>query len=87
MRDVLDGRSPDEAVARLVAALRRIDDRGDDAVDDRVGDEIVEDVVTAIVDAARSGNESGDGLCWTTPVNGVMHHRTGTPLEELNVEA
>jgi nitrogen regulatory protein P-II 1 len=52
-----------------------------------VGDEIVDDVVTAIVDAARSGNESGDGLCWTTPVHGVMHHRTGTPLEELNVEA
>jgi nitrogen regulatory protein P-II 1 len=52
-----------------------------------VPDEIVADVVTAIVDAARSGNESGDGLCWYSPVNGVVHHRTGTPLEELNVEA
>ncbi|NUR74753.1 MAG: P-II family nitrogen regulator [Thermoleophilia bacterium] len=52
-----------------------------------VADEIADDVVAAIVDAARSGNESGDGLCWVSPVNNVMHHRTGTPLEELNVEA
>jgi nitrogen regulatory protein P-II 1 len=52
-----------------------------------VVDEIADDVITAIVDAARSGNESGDGLCWVTPVGNVMHHRTGTPLEELNVEA
>jgi nitrogen regulatory protein P-II 1 len=52
-----------------------------------VGDEIADDVIAAIVDAARSGNESGDGLCWVTPVGNVMHHRTGTPLEELNVEA
>jgi nitrogen regulatory protein P-II 1 len=52
-----------------------------------VADEIADDVITAIVDAARSGNESGDGLCWVTPVGNVMHHRTGTPLEELNVEA
>ena len=52
-----------------------------------VGDDIADEVVAAIVDAARSGNESGDGLCWVAPVNSVMHHRTGTPLEELNVEA
>jgi nitrogen regulatory protein P-II 1 len=52
-----------------------------------VADTIVEGVVAAIVDAARSGNESGDGLVWTSPVNNVMHNRTGTPLEELNVEA
>jgi nitrogen regulatory protein P-II 1 len=52
-----------------------------------VDDDKVDDVIAAIVDAARSGNESGDGLCWFTPVNNVMHHRTGTPLEELNVEA
>ena len=32
----------------------------------------------AIVDAARSGNESGDGLVWTTPVENVMHNRPGT---------
>src|SRR5437762_10008512 len=30
-------------------------------------------VVAAIVDAARSGNESGDGIVWTTPVEDVMH--------------
>ena len=52
-----------------------------------VSDSIVEGVVAAIVDAARSGNESGDGLVWTTPVDNVMHNRTGTPLEDLNVEA
>ncbi|HEY8645761.1 MAG TPA: P-II family nitrogen regulator [Gaiellaceae bacterium] len=52
-----------------------------------VSDAIVGGVVAAIVDAARSGNESGDGLVWTSPVNNVMHNRTGTPLEELNVEA
>jgi nitrogen regulatory protein P-II 1 len=52
-----------------------------------VSDSIVGDVVAAIVDAARSGNESGDGLVWTTPVSDVMHNRTGTPLEELNVQA
>ena len=34
-------------------------------------------VVDAIVDAARSGNESGDGLVWTTPIENVVHHRTG----------
>ena len=46
-----------------------------------VADEVVDEVVEAIVDAARSGNESGDGLCWSTPVANVMHHRTGTSLE------
>ena len=29
-------------------------------------------------DAARSGNESGDGIAWTTPVDAVTHNRTGT---------
>ena len=52
-----------------------------------VADGIVDGVVAAIVDAARSGNDSGDGLVWTTPVDNVMHNRTGSPLEELNVEA
>src|SRR5438128_6791324 len=33
-----------------------------------VGDGIAEAVVSAIADAARSGNESGDGLVWTSPV-------------------
>ena len=48
-----------------------------------VTDEIAGDVVAAIVDAARSGNESGDGIVWTTPVEHVTHNRTGKPLEEV----
>ena len=39
-------------------------------------------VVAAISDAARSGNESGDGIVWTTSVEGVTHNRTGMRLEE-----
>ena len=50
-----------------------------------VDDAIAEAVVAAIADAARSGNESGDGLVWTTPVGEVVHHRTGMPLEEVEV--
>jgi nitrogen regulatory protein PII len=45
----------------------------------------VEAVVAAIADAARSGNESGDGLVWTTPVDDVLHNRTGMRLEEVGV--
>jgi nitrogen regulatory protein P-II 1 len=45
----------------------------------------VDGIVAAIVDAARSGNESGDGLVWTTPVANVVHNRTGMPLEEVEV--
>src|SRR5436305_10283620 len=33
-----------------------------------VEDSIAEQIVEAIADSARSGNESGDGLVWTTPV-------------------
>jgi nitrogen regulatory protein PII len=40
-------------------------------------------VVKAIADAARSGNESGDGLVWTTVVGNVTHNRTGKRLEEV----
>jgi nitrogen regulatory protein P-II 1 len=47
-----------------------------------VPDAIAEAVVSAIVDAARSGNESGDGLVWTTPVDNVTHNRTGGSLEQ-----
>ncbi|MDQ3822225.1 MAG: P-II family nitrogen regulator [Actinomycetota bacterium] len=47
-----------------------------------VDDELVEAVVAAIADAARSGNQSGDGLVWTTPVANVTHNRTGESLEE-----
>ena len=50
-----------------------------------VEDRIADLVVDAIVDAARSGNESGDGLVWTTPIANVMHNRTGTSLEEVRV--
>ena len=34
------------------------------------------------MDSARSGNESGDGLVWTSPVDNVTHNRTGTKLEK-----
>ena len=45
-----------------------------------VADEQADAVVATIADAARSGNESGDGLCWTSPVSNVVHHRTGERL-------
>jgi nitrogen regulatory protein P-II 1 len=44
-------------------------------------------VVEAIVDAARSGNESGDGLVWSSPVRNVVHNRTGRSLEEVEIGA
>jgi nitrogen regulatory protein P-II 1 len=50
-----------------------------------VSDELAEAVVAAIVDAARSGNESGDGIVWTTPVDNVTHNRTGMTLEEVEI--
>jgi nitrogen regulatory protein P-II 1 len=50
-----------------------------------VDDARAEAVVDAIVDAARSGNESGDGIVWTTPAGRVVHHRTGLALEEVEV--
>ena len=43
-----------------------------------IEDRLVELVVDAIVDAARSGNESGDGLVWTSEIDNVVHNRTGT---------
>jgi nitrogen regulatory protein P-II 1 len=52
-----------------------------------VEDRIAELTVDAIVDAARSGNESGDGLVWTSPVANVIHHRTGRKLGEVEVGA
>ena len=48
-----------------------------------VEDGLAPGVVRAIADAARSGNESGDGLVWTSPVDNVTHHRTGNRLEEV----
>ena len=50
-----------------------------------VDDGIAEAVVAAIADAARSGNESGDGLVWTTAVENVTHNRTGRSLKEVEV--
>ena len=47
-----------------------------------VEDDVAGSVAAAVTDAARSGNESGDGLVWTTPVAHVTHNRTGRPLEE-----
>ena len=51
-----------------------------------VEDARAEGVVAAIVDSARSGNESGDGIVWTTPVDNVMHNRTGRSLEEVEAQ-
>lgn len=48
-----------------------------------VRDELVDGVIAAIADSARSGNESGDGICWSNPVSNVTHNRTGTSLEEV----
>ena len=50
-----------------------------------VEDEKAEAVVRAIADAAVSGNESGDGLVWTTTVGNVTHNRTGLALGEVEV--
>jgi nitrogen regulatory protein P-II 1 len=48
-----------------------------------VSDEQVEAIAAAIADAARSGNESGDGIVWTTAVENVTHNRTGMSLEQV----
>ena len=50
-----------------------------------VDDDKAEPIVAAIADAARSGNESGDGISWSTPVENVTHHRTGVSLEEVEI--
>jgi nitrogen regulatory protein P-II 1 len=47
-----------------------------------VEDALADGVAETIADAARSGNDCGDGLVWTTPVEHVRHNRTGKPLEE-----
>ena len=52
-----------------------------------VADELASAVVAAIADAARSGNENGDGLVWTTRVEQVTHNRTGLPLEHVEEAA
>ena len=52
-----------------------------------VEDAVAGDVVDAIVDSARSGNESGDGIVWTTRVESVTHNRTGRALELVEARA
>ncbi len=52
-----------------------------------VEDELADAVAAAIVDAARSGNESGDGIVWTSPIDDVTHNRTGRGLKEVEVGA
>jgi nitrogen regulatory protein P-II 1 len=48
-----------------------------------VDDDVAPAVVDAISDAARSGNESGDGLVWTSQVENVIHNRTGGALDAV----
>ena len=50
-----------------------------------VEDDRADGVVAAIADSARSGNEAGDGLVWTTSVGDVTHNRTGRSLKEVEV--
>jgi nitrogen regulatory protein P-II 1 len=50
-----------------------------------VEDTKADTVVETIMDAARTGHVSGDGIVWTTPVERVMHNRTGRRLEEVEV--
>jgi nitrogen regulatory protein P-II 1 len=50
-----------------------------------VDDDKAEAVVRAIAEAARSGNESGDGLVWSTPVERVTHNRTGMALGQVRI--
>jgi nitrogen regulatory protein P-II 1 len=50
-----------------------------------VDDGLAPAVVAAVADAAQSGNESGDGLVWTSRVDNVIHHRTGSRLEQVEV--
>ena len=52
-----------------------------------VRDEIAAAVAATVTDAARSGHESGDGIVWRCPVEGVTHNRTGRKLEEVEVGA
>jgi nitrogen regulatory protein PII len=52
-----------------------------------VKDEIAAEVASVITDSARSGHESGDGIVWRTPVESVVHNRTGRRLEEVEVGA
>jgi nitrogen regulatory protein P-II 1 len=52
-----------------------------------VDDRLAATVAETIADAARSGNDCGDGLVWTTPVGHVTHNRTGLPLQRAEEAA
>jgi nitrogen regulatory protein P-II 1 len=52
-----------------------------------VADELAAAVASSIADAARSGNDCGDGLVWTSRVENVIHHRTGLPLRRAEEAA
>jgi nitrogen regulatory protein P-II 1 len=42
---------------------------------------IADEIVETIVETARTGEGSGDGIVWTTPVWNLVHHRTGRVLD------
>lgn len=52
-----------------------------------VADGLAPEVAATVADAARSGNDCGDGLVWTTRVEHVTHNRTGLPLERAEEAA
>jgi nitrogen regulatory protein P-II 1 len=52
-----------------------------------LADDLATRVAATIADAARSGNDCGDGLVWTTRIENVTHHRTGLPLGRAEEEA
>ncbi len=52
-----------------------------------VADDLATAVAATVSDAARSGNDCGDGLVWTTPAEHVTHNRTGLPLERAEEAA
>jgi nitrogen regulatory protein P-II 1 len=52
-----------------------------------VADELAAAAAATVADAARSGNDCGDGLVWTTAVDHVTHNRTGLPLRRAEEEA
>src|SRR2546423_14805630 len=45
-----------------------------------VAEELAAAAAATIADAARSGNDCGDGLVWTTPVDNGTPNRTGVRL-------
>src|SRR6186997_1882681 len=52
-----------------------------------VADELAAAAAATVADAARSGNDCGDGLVWTTAVEHATHNRTGLPLRRAEEEA